>query len=346
MWRAGSRVADGPAISPSPMTETHESPRIGLSALGYHLPRGERDVETLAAAGLTRSSADKLRTLGFDTVRVAEDEPVEQLAARAVADLQRRSGFDLANVDLILFGAGIGTSAVVDPGDGYGWNRADNPMPLFKFTGPRLQFDLGLPRVPVLGVGQLACSAFHGCVRMARALITAESGLDHVLCVAADRFPVGANREIVYNLMSDGACAGVVSRRSERDRILACVQQSRGVYWDCEASHDQIVASYFPLIQDTLLQALHQAGLGLDDLDLLIPHNVSTRSWEIMARILKLPPEKIYTANIPRFGHAVASDNVINHLDARDAGRLRPGDKVAWFVMGFGAHWNCTVVEV
>ncbi|NUP08251.1 MAG: hypothetical protein HOW73_19550 [Polyangiaceae bacterium] len=327
-----------------PNTTTRFASGIGLGALGYYLPPREEQVDELAAAGRTRSSADRLRALGFQTVRVS-DVPVEQLARLAVDDLRARSGFDLSKIDLILFGGGMGTSAVVDPGEDYGWGRASNPLPLFKFTGTRLQIELGLSRVPVMGVGQMACSAFQGCVRLARALITAESGIDHVLCVAADRFPTGANREVVYNLMSDGACAGVVSRGAERNRILSVAQETRGVYWDCEASHDQIVAAYFPLIRETMLDALRDAGLQLDELDLLIPHNVSAKTWEIMARVLGLPPEKIFTANIPRFGHAVASDNVANHLDAQAAGRVRPGDKVAWFVMGFGAHWNCTVLE-
>ena len=40
-------------------------------------------------------------------------------------------------------------------------------------------------------------------------------------------FPDSANREIVYNVMSDGACAAIVSRNTARHRLLAMTQVSR-----------------------------------------------------------------------------------------------------------------------
>jgi 3-oxoacyl-[acyl-carrier-protein] synthase-3 len=261
-------------------------------------------------------------------------------------DLQRRSGFDLKRVDVILYGGGIGLSSMVDPGEAYAFNQARNPLPLFKFPASRIQAELGLPHAPVLGVAQLACSAFQGCLRMARALLLAEPALEHVLCVAADKFPPKANREIVYNLMSDGACAAIVSRGQERHQLLACHQLSRGVYWDCEKSHDSLIAGYFSLVREALQDALRQAGVSLSHLDLLIPHNVNRTSWDLLGNVLQLAPEKLYTKNIARFGHAVASDNVINYVDALDEGRLQPGDTAAWFVTGFGAHWSCSVFKV
>jgi 3-oxoacyl-[acyl-carrier-protein] synthase III len=59
-----------------------------------------------------------------------------------------------------------------------------------------------------------------------------------------------------------------------------------------------------------------------------------------------MPLERIYTANIARVGHVVASDNIINYIDAFAQGRILRGHKIAMFVMGFGAHWSCTVIEV
>jgi 3-oxoacyl-[acyl-carrier-protein] synthase-3 len=184
----------------------------------------------------------------------------------------------------------------------------------------------------------------HGCIRTARGLLAAEPELQHVLCVAADRFPVGANREIVYNLMSDAACAAVVSRHSERNRIASIVQATRGTYWDCETSHDTLIAGFFPLVRETMLRAAAEAGVDVTDLDVVVPHNVNLKSWQIVGEMLGIPPERVYTRNIARFGHAVGSDNLVNHVDAVDDGRIRPGHRVAWFVTGFGAHWNCMVL--
>jgi 3-oxoacyl-[acyl-carrier-protein] synthase-3 len=259
--------------------------------------------------------------------------------------LRRRSGFDLAQVSLMLYGGGLALSSMVDPGPEFHWSRTANPLPFFKFPGTRLQHQLGLPHVPVMGVAQLACNAMQGCIRLARALLLAEPALEHVLCVCADRFPPEANREIVYNLMSDGAAAALVSRGGERNRVVATTQITRGLYWDGESSHDQLVAAYFPVAKKAIADALAQAGLTVDALDLLIPHNINAKSWDILAQVVGVPRARVYTDNIARVGHVVASDNVINYLDAVAAGRVRPGDKVAWFVTGFGAHWSCTVLE-
>jgi 3-oxoacyl-[acyl-carrier-protein] synthase-3 len=318
---------------------------ITLSALGYHLGPVRRSLGELVALGHTTSDEARLRALGFEHVYVAGDEPVDALALRAVGDLVRRSGFDLQRVDLILYGAGLAVSSMIDPGGDFAWNRTANPLPFFKFPGTRLQHELGLPRVPVLGVGQLACNAMQGCIRVARALLVAEPGLQHVLCVCADRFPSDANREIVYNLMSDGAAAVVVSRGGQRNRLLASTQVTRGVYWDGESSHDQLVAAYFPVARQAIQEGLREAGLDVGSLDLLIPHNINRKSWEILSQVVGVSAGKIFVDNIARVGHVVASDNVINFVDATEAGRVRPGDKVAWFVTGFGAHWSCLVLE-
>jgi len=319
---------------------------IGLSALGYHLPAASVSVEELAAQGLTNSSAEKLRALGYGTARLARAESLDQLALCAVQDLVTRSGFDLTQIDLILFGAGLSLGGVVDPGPDFAWQATQDPLPFFRFPGTRLQAELGLPRAQVLGVGQLACNAFQGCLRLARSVLLAEPDVRHVLCVSADRFPDLARREIVYSLMSDGACAAVVSRHPERQRILSMSQLTRGVYWDGAASHDQIISAYFPLARQAFFDALARAGLTPADLKLLIPHNITLKSWEILAPLLGLPMERVYTANISRIGHVVASDNVINYLDAVAEGRLVAGDRVALLVTGFGAHFGCLVLEV
>lgn len=318
----------------------------GLSALGYYLPSTERTLEEIVDAGQSNSGADKLRQLGFGSIRVAEDETAEEMAVLAVRDLQRRSGFDLDEIDVVLYAGALATSSVVTSDQQEPWGAMSDPTPLFRFPGCYLQSELGVPNASVIGIAQLACNTFQAALRTARALLASEPDIRNVLCVAADRFPGNARREIVYNLMSDGACAAVVSRDSTFNRILSVTQITRGAYWDGTVSHDQLIAAYFPLARKAIVDAVERAGLDLDSIDLLIPHNLNLKSWSILAQVLGIPLDRIFTRNIARIGHVVASDNIINYIDAADEGRIRKGDKVALFVMGFGAHWSCTVVEV
>lgn len=318
---------------------------VGLSALGYYLPPTARSVAELAAAGQTVSPAAKLVELGFGAIRLAQSETAVHMAAEAVRDLTRRSGFDLKQVNVLLYAGALAMSSVVEADAPPASGGAADPTTQFRYPGTRLQAELGIPGAAVIGLAQLACNSFQGALRVAAALLVAEPGLRHVLCVAADRFADGTRREIVYNLMSDGACAAVVSRGQRSNRILGMAQITRGAYWDSTVSHDQLIAAYFPLARRAILDAVAAAGLTVGDIDLLVPHNLNIKSWEILAQVVGIPLERIYTANIARIGHVVASDNVINYLDAMAAGRIAPGDKVALFVMGFGAHWSCTVIE-
>lgn len=313
--------------------------------MGYYLPPMEQTVEDVVNAGQSNSDRDKLTRLGFATIRVAGDEPAEHMALQAVRNLSTRSGFDLAQIDVVLYAGALATSSAVTSDDQERWGAMSDPTPLFRFPGPYLQSELGIPNASVMGLTQLACNSFQAALRVARALITAESSVNHVLCVAADRFPQGAKREIVYNLMSDGACAGVVSRGERSNRLLATTQITRGAYWDSTISHDQLIAAYFPLARRAIVEAVEAAGCSLDEIDLLIPHNLNLKSWGILAQILGIPLDRVYTRNIARIGHVVASDNIINYVDAMDEGRIVKGNKIALFVMGFGAHWSCTVVE-
>ncbi len=324
----------------------HAAQSVGIAAMGYYLPPTVQTVGQVVEAGKTISDEAKLRQLGFSTIRVAREDSASQMAIEAVRNLRSRSGFDLDRIDVVVYAGALATSSVMGTDDQESWGSMADPTPLFRFPGPCIQAELGIPNASVIGVTQLACNSFQAAVRVARALILAEPSVHNVLCVAADRFPASARREIVYNLMSDGACAAVVSRGERSNRVLATAQITRGAYWDASVSHDQLIAAYFPLARRVILEALAAAGLEPGDLHLLIPHNLNLKSWEILAQVVGIPIGKIYTANIERIGHVVASDNVINYLDASDAGRLRQGDKVALFVMGFGAHWSCSILEV
>jgi 3-oxoacyl-[acyl-carrier-protein] synthase-3 len=318
----------------------------GIAAMGYYLPSIERSVEQLVNAGLTNSDRDKLTQLGFATIRVAGDEPAEHMAVQAVRDLCSRSNFDLNQIDVVLYAGALAISSAITSDDQASWGSMSDPTPMFRFPGPYLQSELGIPDASVIGVTQLACNSFQATLRIAQGLIAAEPSVDHVLCVAADRFPARAKREIVYNLMSDGACAGVVSRGAHSNRILATRHITRGAYWDSTISHDQLIAAYFPIARRSIVEAIEAAGCSLDEIALLIPHNLNLKSWGILAQILGIPLSRIYTRNIARIGHVVASDNIINYVDALDEGLIVKGSKVALFVMGFGAHWSCTVLEV
>jgi 3-oxoacyl-[acyl-carrier-protein] synthase-3 len=314
-----------------------------LGGIAYAFAEAARSVAELGAAGLLASDAAVLEGFGFGHAHVAVAESPYQLALAAARRLLEDRRIAPESVDLLLYGGTPGPLAQ-QPADAPWDGGLLQTTARFKYPAARLQYELGLERATVLGLDQLACVTLFGAVRVARALCLAE-GLERVLCVASEFFPAAAGREAIFNCTSDAAVALLVERSGARNRIAGAAQVTKGYYWDCDALRDEIVASYFPTAVHVVERALASAGWRPDDVDWVIPHNVSRTSWEILMGLLGLPRARLWAGNIARRGHALAGDNFINLCDALTGGDVRPGEKLLLFAYGYGAHWTALAVE-
>jgi 3-oxoacyl-[acyl-carrier-protein] synthase-3 len=315
-----------------------------IGAIRYEFPAGTRSVRQLAADGLLESTADTLESLGFAQVRVACEESSYSLALRASTRLLEEAGVDRESVGLLVYGGAPGGLAFA-PGRTLASAAGDAVSAArFRYPSTRLQYDLGLERAAVIAVDQLACTTLFGAVRVARALCIAE-GIERALCVSTDMYPPLAGREALFNCTADAACAVLVEREGPRNRIVAARTVTKGYYWDASAMRDEIVASYFPTARHVITETVRDAGWSIADVDWVIPHNVSRRSWEILMGLVALPRARLWAENIARDGHTLAGDNFINLRDALDAGAITPGERLLLFSYGYGAHWTALAVE-
>jgi 3-oxoacyl-[acyl-carrier-protein] synthase-3 len=315
-----------------------------IGAIRYEFPAATRSVRELATAGLLQSAPETLESLGFSQVRVACEESAYALALRAGRRLLEESGVDRESVGLLVYGGAPGGLAFAPARVLV--NVVDDVVTTARFRYPstRLQYDLGLERASVLAVDQLACTTLFGAVRVARALCLAE-GIERALCVSADMYPPRAGREALFNCTADAACAVLVERDAPRNRIVAARTITKGYYWDADTMRDEIVASYFPTARHVIVETVRDAGWSSADVDWVIPHNVSRRSWEILMGLVALPGARLWADNIARDGHTLAGDNFINLRDALDAGTITPGERLLLFSYGYGAHWTALAVE-
>jgi 3-oxoacyl-[acyl-carrier-protein] synthase-3 len=314
-----------------------------IAAISYAFASETRSVRELADAGALTSDAAVLEGFGFGSVHVGVRETPYDLALRAASRLLEERGVDPESVGLLVYGGA--PAAAFAPG---GRPCADSGVltttARFRYPATRLQYDLGLVNASVLGVDSLACTTLFGAIRVARAIVATE-GVTRVLCVAAEFYPADAGREALYNCTSDAACAILVERGDGPNRIVAAQQVTKGYYWDCDASRDEIVASYFPTAAHCIDTVLDRAGWAPDDVRLVLPHNVSLRSWRILLGLRPLANARLWCDNIARRGHTLAGDNFINLRDALDGGDARPGDAMLLFSYGYGAHWTALAVE-
>src|SRR5882757_6916748 len=101
---------------------------------------------------------------------------------------------------------------------------------------------------------------------------------------------------------------------------------------------------YGSRIAEVIHEALLDAGLTLDEVDLVIPHNVNKLAWRQTIKELEVAPDKVFLDNVPRFSHTFASDVFVNYTTLRDAGRLVDGAHYLLVSVGLGATFGAMVI--
>ena len=320
----------------------HSTPAI--AGISYVFPERSRTVGELAGDRQLNSSAATMESFGFGKVHVAVTETPYELALAASTRLLDESRVDRDSIGLLIYGGTPGSMSFAAQTDAEEAASGLCTMSRFKFPATRLQYDLGLHNAWPFAVDQLSCTTLLGAARLARSLCLTE-GIERALCVSSEFFPANAGREAIFNCTSDAACAILIERNGTRNRIVSATNVTKGYYWDVDALRDEIVASYFPTARHVLLRTISDAGWEPADVDWIIPHNVSMRSWQILSSLVRLPRARLFSDNIVRHGHTLAGDNFINYRDALDGGCIQPGHRVVLFSYGFGAHWTGVAVE-
>ena len=86
-------------------------------------------------------------------------------------------------------------------------------------------------------------------------------------------------------------------------------------------------------------EVLERHGLALDDLSLLLMHQANLRINEAVQKTLGLPDEKVFN-NIQKYGNTTAATLPLVFHEAKQQGRIRPGDLVGFTALGAGLHWG------
>lgn len=94
-----------------------------------------------------------------------------------------------------------------------------------------------------------------------------------------------------------------------------------------------------------LNEALAQADLTVEDIDLFIPHQANARIIEYAAQQAGLPPEKVMV-NVNKYGNTSAASVPLALCEAFDAGRIKPGDTLAFVAFGAGLTWAASIFRL
>ena len=316
---------------------------FGIHAIEYMSPPIRYSVNELHKKGLLISEPEAMEELGFE-FGLMWDRPATDVAGELISNLLDNANIDPADVDLLINATAITESSLVPPNYSAPTTDENRHLQQFMHSSARIQDELGLVNAKTMGLSEISCSSLMTAIWTAQALMIQE-GTDIAVCVNVDKFPNGYKREVVYNVVSDSACAVIVKRGETRNKIVTYESMTRGYYWDSDRRQNEMIASYFTTGSRIVQRTLKKVDMTLDNISLLIPHNVSLRSWQILSKLIGYPIENVYTGNIAEMAHSIAADNFINLKDALVEGRLSPGDLTMLYTFGLGAHWGCMILE-
>ncbi len=91
-------------------------------------------------------------------------------------------------------------------------------------------------------------------------------------------------------------------------------------------------------------EVVKRAGLTMDDIDLIIPHQANMRIIESAAKQLDLPLTKFFV-NIDRYGNTSSASIPIALCEAVEIGKVKPGNRLVMVGFGAGLTWAAVAVE-
>lgn len=97
-------------------------------------------------------------------------------------------------------------------------------------------------------------------------------------------------------------------------------------------------------MEDISRRVLEEAGLGVEDISLVVPHQANRRIIVALAARLDIPMDKV-VVNLDKYGNTSAASVPVALDEVRRAGRIAEGDIVLLNAFGAGFAWGASVIR-
>jgi len=317
--------------------------RVALIGIGSHVPERVMSNDEIATMVETSDEWIAQRT-GIRERRIAADsDSSASLGAEAARRALESAGIDAGELDLIV-------TATASP-DYY-----------FPATASLIGERIGAGEVAGYDLSA-ACTGFIYALAQAYSQIAA--GLaETVLVVGTEVFSrlLDWSDRSTCILFGDGAGAVVLRRDDDRHGLRGFELGADGsgalllsvAAAGHAADHDEgpFVRMNGPevykfatrVVVDSSLRSLEAAGLGVEDVDVFVPHQANRRIIDHAARRLGLDEAKVFS-NVDRYGNTSAGSIPLCLDEAWRQGRIGPGDIVLMVGFGGGLAWGSCVME-
>ena len=213
-------------------------------------------------------------------------------------------------------------------------------------TAPMIAAELGLT-CPAMDVNA-ACSGFMYAIRTAYGLL--ETGNKRVLVIGAEhlsRWVDWTDRNMAV-LLADGAGATVLEYdANDNDLLSFCLgadgsAAEHGGFFTMDGK--EIFRRAVRVVVDSAEKALASAGISADDLALVIPHQANIRIIQAATQRLGIEMDRAVVV-LDRYGNTSSASIPLAFDDARQNGRIKPGEYALMTGFGAGLTWASAIVR-
>jgi 3-oxoacyl-[acyl-carrier-protein] synthase-3 len=322
---------------------------VSIIGTGSYVPEKILTNEDLSRLVDTSDEWITTRT-GIKQRRVAaKDEHTSDMATKAALKAMEQAKISAKDINLIL----VATAT---------------PDMLFPATACFVQKKIGATNAACLDVSA-ACAGFLFGLEIGQQFITSHT-YDIVLVIGADKLTSITNwtDRNTCVLFGDGAGAAILAHRDGSHGVISTHIGSDGRFSDIlfmpgggsrcpitrENAHMNLATIHMTgkevykqavtAMLSAAKKALDDAGLSIQDIACVIPHQANLRIIEAIADRLGIPLER-FMVNLDRYGNTSAAAVAIALDEANRSGRIKSGDYVLMVVFGGGLTWAGTVLE-
>jgi 3-oxoacyl-[acyl-carrier-protein] synthase-3 len=148
-----------------------------------------------------------------------------------------------------------------------------------------------------------------------------------------------------FVLGSDGSKAEALIMRGLGSAMPASQEVLDNNWHKIEMDGPTVLKFGLRMLGQAASEATAAAGLTMEDIDLLIPHQSNMRLIEATRQQLGLPPEKVFS-NLERYGNTSAAAIPLAFCEALESGRVTEGDTVVMVSFGGGLTWAAATVQL
>jgi 3-oxoacyl-[acyl-carrier-protein] synthase III len=243
-----------------------------------------------------------------------------------------------------------------------------SPEYIFPATACLIQDQLGAAKAGAFDL-LAACSGFIYALNMGAQAIRSGS-IKNALIIGSEtlsRFVNWKDRNTCI-LFGDGAGAFVLQASEQPGGVLSAVMHSDGSGGDLLTIAGG--GSRYPANETTVLNGKHyiqmdgnevfrfatrvmasateevlaSAGLTIDQVQWIVPHQANIRIIKAAARGLNLPMER-FIVNVERYGNTSCASIPIAMVEALEKGQIKPGEKIVMLGFGAGLTWGALAAE-